>query len=134
MAIGISVAVRNARLQAVLDEIDAGSAGGYIEFYDGTQPVTGGTVTTLLGTVTFATTAGTITGGVLTFDTITDDTSADATGTVTWCRFYDSDANHILDGDCGNTASTALVKFDNPALVAGGTIHIASGILTEGNP
>ena len=134
MSIGLVQAVRNSRLDVILDALDAGSSNGYIEFYAGTQPVTGGTATTLLGTVTLADPAGTIGTGVLTFDTITDDVSADATGTVTWCRFFDSDANIVLDGDCGNVASSALVKFDNPDLIAGGTIHIASGTLTEANP
>ena len=136
MAIKMSVALRNARLQAIVDKIDVGATGGYIEFYDGTQPSSAGGAlsgNTLLGTTVFSVVSGTVATGVLTFDTIADDTSADATGTVSWCRVFDGDAGFIFDGDAGLTASSAFARFDDVNITSGDVIHPVSATITEGN-
>lgn len=136
MAIKMNVALRNARLQAVVDKIDVAVTGGYIEFYDGIQPATAGgalSSNTLLGTTVFDVVSGTVATGVLTFNTISDDVSADATGTVTWCRVLDGDAGFIFDGDAGLTASSAFARFDDVNITAGDVIHPVSATITEGN-
>lgn len=133
MGLGINQTVRESRLQIIIDALDAGASNGYIQFYDGTQPATGGAVTTLLATCDLSDPCGTISNGQLTFNPILDDSSVDATGTITWCRFYDSDGNFIMDADCGNSASSAVVKFNVLNVQAGGVLSITSTVLTEGN-
>lgn len=131
MALGVLLSIRNAWLTAIANAIDAGSAGGKIKFYDGTRPATGGTATTLLGTVTCATTCGTVSNGVLTFASLTEDSSADATGTATWARITDSDDNFVCD--CSVGTSGADINLNSTSITAGGIIRITSGTLTAGN-
>ena len=135
LVIHTSTATRNARLQALMNQLDADTNPGYIEFYTATQPATGGdaiTTQTLLGTVTLSKPSGTITGGVLTFSTITADSSADDAGDIDWCRFYDGAGTWVMDGNCGLSASDALVRFQTVTTQVGGIIQILSGSLTEG--
>lgn len=131
MALGVLLSIRNAWLTAIANAIDAGSAGGKIKFYDGTRPATGGTATTLLGTVTCDTTCGTVSNGVLTFGSLTEDSSADATGTATWARLTDSDDNFVCD--CSVGTSGADINLNSTSITAGGIIRITSGTLTAGN-
>jgi hypothetical protein len=136
MNIKLSTAARNARLTALRDKLDADTDPGYIEFYTATQPATGGaaiTDQTLLGTCTLSKPSGSVSGGVLTFDVVADDISADADGDIAWARFYDGAGTFVMDGDCGNEASSALIKFNTVVAKAGGIIQVVSGTLTEGN-
>ena len=137
MALGYSVAVRNAKADAITTEMDAGTA-AIIEIYDSTgtgRPATGGAVTTqvLLATLTFsaasfaAAAAGTIVGAA-----ITDDTSADATGTATWFRVLTQSAGtHIMDGDVGTSGSD--LNLNTVSIVAGATVSITQFDITVGN-
>ena len=131
MALGVNITIRNSWLTAVANAIDAGSAGGKIKFYDGTRPSTGGTATTLLGTVTCSTVCGTVADGVLTFAAFTEDSSADATGTATWARITDSDDNFVCDCSVGTSGSD--INLNSTAITSGGIIRITSGTLTAGN-
>lgn len=134
--IRLSTTTRNARAAAVRDQLDAGAGPGYIELYTAPMPATGGeaiTTQTKLGTLTLADPSVTIDAGILTFGVIADDVSADASGDIAWGRFFDSVGTFVMDGDAGLTASSALLKFNTLAVVAGGAIEIISGTLTEGN-
>lgn len=134
MALGMATTLRNARLQKIIDAIDAGAAGGKLKIYNGSRPATGGAATTLLGTLTFSTTSAPApSGGVLTFDTITADSSADATGTATWARITDSDDNFVMDLSVGATGSGADIELSTTSIVAGGVISVTSATITEGN-
>ena len=137
MTIGIATTHRNARMQVIVDAVDAGSAAGRLRIYKGTRPGTGGTpgAGDLLADLVLPDPCGTVTNGVLTFGTIADQAGS-ATGSPTWCRFCDSDDNPVLDGDVGAVGSGALVELDGApiAIYAGGTILIgATKQLTEGN-
>lgn len=132
MATGLNETIRNARLNVIRDAIDAGAGAGLLEIYAGTRPATGGTVTTLLGTLTFsATSAPNAASGVLTFNAITEDSSADATGTASWARITDSTGAFVMDVDVG-TSGTEII-LNTVSIVAGGPIRVTSGTLTEGN-
>lgn len=135
MSLSYVTAVRNSRLQAVLDAIDAGSGAGKLRIYSGTRPATGGAETTVLAELALADPAGTIAGGVLTIDADPDleDTSADATGTATWARILDSDDNPVCDLDVSESGGGGDVILDETAIVAGGTVTIATATITEGN-
>lgn len=131
MALGVLLSIRNAWLTTIANAIDAGSAGGKIKFYGGTRPSTGGTATTLIGTVTCATTCGTVSNGVLTFASFIEDSSADATDQATWARITDSDDNFVCD--CSVGTSGADINLNSTSITAGGIIRITGGTLTAGN-
>jgi hypothetical protein len=136
MNIKLATTIRSARITLVRDALDANASPGYFELYTGTQPATGGAAITTqikLGTLTLSKPCGTISNGVLTFDAIADDAAADDSGQIAWARFYDGGGNFVMDGDCGDNSSNALVKFNSLNVLQGGLIEILSGSLTEGN-
>jgi len=128
MALGISTTARN----NMLDELTAAiGSSGLLRIYDGTQPATGGTATTLLAECPLsATAAPSASGGVLTFSTITDDTAL-ATSTATWFRITTSGGAHVIDGTVGTGAQDLV--FDSVSFVSGGTISVSSFTITAGN-
>lgn len=132
MSLGVLVSIRNAWLDAIKTAIDAGAAGGTIDFYDGTRPATGGTATTLLGTVTFAAIcAPAASNGVLTFSEMTEDEAANATGTATWARISDSDGTFVCDCSVGTSGED--INLNSVAITLNGIIRVTSGTLTAGN-
>lgn len=130
MAIGMAVALRNARLDAITT-----FAGGSckLRIYDGTRPATGGSVTNLLAELTCnATFASGASSAVLTLNAITADSAADATGTATWARIVKSDGStHVLD--CSVGTSGADINLNTVALVIGAQVSITSATITEAN-
>lgn len=130
MALGMSTALRNARLDAITTAV---GASGRLRIYDGTRPATGGTATTLLAELTLnATFAPAASGGVLTLNAITADSSADATGTATWGRITTSGGTFVMDCSVG-TSGTEIV-LNTASIVAGANVAVTSAVLTEGNP
>lgn len=132
MTIGIATALRNERLQLIMDKFDAGSSGGEIRLYGGLRPSTAGLPTSLIGTCTMSKPSGTISNGVFTLDTITGDTAADSTGIITWARVVDSDGLFVMDIDAGETGDNAELLFNTTDVVVGGLINITSFSITEG--
>jgi hypothetical protein len=135
MSVGYATAIRNARLQAIADAINAGAGAGKLRIYDGSRPATGGTATTLLAELTFSDPCeASVAGGVLTFDAITADSSADATGTATWARAVDSDDTFVCDMSVTTIGGGGEVQLDNTGISVGGAVGISSAAITEGNP
>ena len=135
MPAAFSDALRSARAQKIIDLINAGIGPGSMLFYTATQPAKGAAITsqTLLGTTPFAEPAGTVSAGVLTFALMTDDSSADADGIAAWVRVLDGDGAFVMDMTVTNNAGAGPVKMPSTQIYAGGIIHVASGVLTEGN-
>jgi len=132
VTVGLVTAVRNSRLNAIRDAIDAGSTGGLLRIYNGSRPATGGTATTLLAELTFTKpSAPNASSGVLTFSAIASDTSADNTGTATWCRIVDSTGAFVADGSVGT--SGADYNLNTTSITAGVQVSCTSATLTEGN-
>lgn len=133
MALGMNVTLRN----NMLDEITSrAGASALLRIYDGTQPATGGTATTLLAQLTCnATFAAAASSGVLTLNSISSDTSANATGTATWFRIVQSDGStHVSDGTVSTVAAgTGDMQLDDTSIVLGGTVAISSATITAGN-
>ena len=131
-----STVVAEAVLVPVRDAIDAGATGGTIKIYKGTMPATpetAATPTDLLGTLTFATTCGTIgtpTPKALTAASITSDTSADATGTASWARIADSNGVAVIDIDCSITGGTGALQLNTTNIVQNGPILITSFVIS----
>jgi len=129
----INTAPRNSACDAIVDLIDAGSAGGTLKIYTGTQPANPGTAvpggSTLLATLTFNTTAfGASSSGVSTAASITDDTNSGA-GTAAWFRIADSNGLAIADGSVG-TSGADLNFSGGVTFVSGGTVSISSLTVT----
>jgi hypothetical protein len=135
MGIAFADTLRSDRAQKIIDAIDAGTGPGTMLFYTAPQPAKGAAITTqtLLGTVTFDEPAGTVTDGELTFNVITDDSSADADGEAAWVRVLDGDDAFVMDMTVTDTVGAGPVKMPSTQVYAGGTIHVASAVLTEGN-
>jgi len=133
MAVSFAPALRDARLQAIINSIDAGPGQGKLNFYTGTRPATGAAITTevLLGTLLLSDPSATIAAGVLTLEPIADDVSADADGTISWARLTDSTDTFVADFNCGTSASD--INCSTLVVAAGDTIRVTSASLNEGN-
>lgn len=131
MTLGFNSTTRNAWLDSITSRAGASAL---LRIYNGTQPATGGTATTLLAELTCnATFAPAASGGVLTLNAITQDSSADATGTATWFRIVQSGGStHVFDGTVGT--SGADLNLNSTSIVAAGTVSISSFTITAPNP
>lgn len=128
-AIGMLIALRTARAQALIDYV---ASGGKIAIFSGTRPATGGAATTELYRGTLAAGFGTVTAGVITMN-VPPDTAASATGTASWFRVFKADGTSIcFDGDCGTSGTTMILN--STTLASGVIVSITSGSITEGNP
>lgn len=126
---GYSATLRNAKMDAVTTIVGASAT---LKFYTATRPATGGTATTLLGTVTCnATFAPSASGGVLTLNSITG-ANAVASGTGVWARLATSGGTFVADFSVG-TSATEIVLVTN-VFTSGQPISITSFTITDGNP
>lgn len=125
MAVTYSTAVKTARMDAVIAQIDAGVAAGYIEI--GTTGMA-----SVLATLTLADPSGTAAAGVLTFDFAPDisDTSADNTGTAAEARIKDSTGTVVISGLTVGTSGTDIV-LDSVSITAGQTVTLTTGTITH---
>ncbi len=124
MAVNYSTAAANARLQAVVDLINAGSAAGKVKIRDSSNVV--------LATLTLADPCGTVATKVLTFDFDPDieDSSADASGTAANAIVTDSDDNVVISGLTVGTSGTDIV-LDSVAITAGQRVILTTGAITH---
>lgn len=125
MAVIYSTAAKNARLQGVIDTIDAGSGPGVLQI--GTTGM--GTV---LASIVLADPCGTVSGGVLTFSGFPrSDTSADADGTAAAARIRDSNGNDVITGlTVGVVGSGADILFESVSFNVGEVITLNSATIT----
>lgn len=132
MALGLTTALRNARMDAITTKIDAGAGPGLLRIYDGTRPATGGSVTTLLAELTFSDPSyGAASSGAITAAAVTSDPSANAAGTATWARIVDSNGLFVLDADVSTAG--ADINLNSTTIAVGLQVEITSSILTDGN-
>jgi hypothetical protein len=124
MAVNYTTAVKNARMTAVRDQIDAGSGPGVLQI--GTTGM--GTV---LVEVTLNDPSGTVTGGVLSLSNFPrSDTSANATGTAAAARIRDSSGTDVITGLTVGL-SAADVILDSVSITAGQTVTINTAAFTH---
>lgn len=132
MAVQLSVAVRNARLDAI--ETTVGTT-AVLKIRTGAQPATCATADsgTVLATITCPSDwANAASSGAKTLLGTWSDTSADATGTAAHWRLYASDGTTChAQGTVGQGSGD--LSLDNTALVAGQTVTITAFTLTDGN-
>ena len=123
MAVTYSTAAKNARLDAVIALIDAGTA-GKLKIRDSGNVV--------LATLTLADPCGTAAAGVLTFDFDPDisDTSADATGTAANAIITDSADTTVISGLTVGTSGTDII-LDSVSITAGQVVTITAATITH---
>lgn len=131
MTAGISVATRNAMLNAITTQ--AGSA-AVLNIYNGTRPATGGSVgaSVVLASLTCAATfAPAAAAGVLTLNAITSGV-ATVTSTATWARLTTSGGTFVMDLDVNTSGSD--VNLNTTSIVSGATVSVSAATITAGNP
>lgn len=124
MTVTYSNATKQARLEAVIAKIDAGSGAGKLKI--GTT----GMASTLV-TLTLADPSGTASSGTLTFD-FDPDISATAanSGTAAAAIITDSDDTTVISGLTVGTSGTDIV-LDSVSITAGQTVTIATAVITH---
>lgn len=131
--IGMSVALRNARLAAIVTEAGANAI---LRILDGTRPATGGAQTNILSEHVCSAVLGTVAAGVLTFNPIGADTNANNTGTATWGRLLKSDGTTVVyDGSAGAdvvTTGTGTSSQDTIAVASAAGIQIGNYVSGTG--
>jgi hypothetical protein len=126
MAVTYATDVKTDRMQAVVDQIDAGAGAGKLEI--GTAGMA-----SVLATLTLADPSGTVSGAVLTldFDPDISDTSADNSGIAAAARVRDSNNNDVITGLTVGTSGTDII-LDSTNITAGQTVTITAGTITHG--
>ena len=125
MAVTYASGLKDTRMTAVRDAIDAGAGAGKLEI--GTAAMA-----TVLATITLGDPSGTISGGVLTLSGFPrSDTSADNTGTAAAARIRTSaDADVVTGLTVGLSGSN--INLDSLSITAGQTVTINSATITHG--
>ena len=132
MALQMSTAVRNARLDAIESTIGTAAV---LKIRTGAQPANCGTADsgTVLATMTLPSDwMNAASGGTKTYIATWQDATADNTGTAAHFRIYASDGTTCgLQGTVGQ--GTGDLSLDNTSIVAGQQVTITQFTLTEGN-
>ena len=94
--------------------------GTLLRVYSGTKPEPGGAETAMLAElpcdVTFS-------AGVLAVNFIAQ-AAANATGVATWCRFFESDGETLVDGTVSAVGEGGDLQLSKTAISLGGIINI----------
>lgn len=131
--ITLAVGIRNTRLAAIANALDAANSGGLVRIYSEPRPMPG---EELIGQVLLAEIhlpkpcALEIIGGMLTFAPV-GETLCARSGTAAWARFADGDGRLVVDMDVGLPGSGAEVELSDLHLLAGGTITVNLAELRE---
>lgn len=125
MAVNYNTNVKNSRLNAVRDAIDAGAGPGTLEICTAAYA-------SVLAVLTLSDpSASNASGGVLTFSAITQDSAADNTGTAAVARIKDSSGTVVIDGLTVGT-SGANINLNTVSIVANDIVQITSASITHG--
>ncbi len=134
MAIQLSVAARNARLDAIETAIGTSAI---MKIRSGAQPATCATADsgTVLATLSLPSDwMGAASSGVKSLAGTWQDTSADAAGTAGHFRIYASDGTTChLQGSVTATGGGGDLEVQNTSFASGQAVSITSFALTDGN-
>jgi hypothetical protein len=124
MAVTYTTAVKNARMTAVRDQIDAGTGPGVLQI--GTTGMA-----SILAEITLNDPSGTISGGVLSLSGFPkSDTSANNTGTAAAARIRDSSGTDVITGLTVGLSAADII-LDSVSITAGQTVTINSAAITH---
>lgn len=118
MTIGLSSALRVARITLLLDAIDAGASGGTISFYTGARPATGAAITTqtLICQCDLDQPCGEVVGASIQFGTITAGAVLSDAAPIAWARVRDGDGVFVMDMSVGLSDADIVVNTLTPGL------------------
>lgn len=129
MPIRVTVAVRNAMAQDIVDAIDAGVGAGIVKILSGAQPVGPHIAISDQSTLSehlLSKPCATIANGIITFAPISDDDFANATGTATWARFFDSAGNAVADASVTLAGGGGDLQMNTVNFVINGPVRFTS--------
>ena len=127
--IGLSTALKNARLESVAAFLQMGTAGATANVYDGARPALGAVPTgVLLVAIPLAVPVGTVGNGVLTITPTADALNA-ATGQASWARILNGDGDLAWDCDVSDASGTGELVLTATTLYIGGFTRIVAGTL-----
>jgi hypothetical protein len=124
MAIVYTNAIKDSRMQVVIDATDAGVAAGTLEIG------TAGMASTLI-TFTLADPSATTAAGVLTLSGLPLNANAAATGTAAEARIRDSDSNDVVTGLTVGTSGTDII-ISSVSITSGQQYSVTSATFTHG--
>lgn len=131
MTIALAESVRNARLQAIANAIDAASTPGKIKLYTGTRPAAGAaTGEALQCTIVLAKPCASVAGAVLTFDAGSEGQRV-AEDAITWARFTDGDDAFIMDATVSLPGGGGDITVSNVNGFIGAFVRLNSGVIGE---
>ena len=126
MTLGIATSVRNSKMAQISTAVDSGMTAGKLRIYDGTRPMTGGTVTTLLVELDMSDPSfGLPLYGAITAENISSGVTI-ATGVASWFRLVNSEGLFVLDGSVGSD-----LILNNNSFTIGVQVDITSMVLTD---
>lgn len=126
--------IKTARLQVILDALDADENPAGITIYSGTRPSPGGAITDqlTLATWTLQQPAGSITTATLTLALASVAVLAANSGTATWGRITDGAGLWVMDGDAGLAEDPGvLFVLDNTSILEGGLVGLIVAKISE---
>jgi len=124
MAVNYSAAVKAARMQAVLDAIDASAPVATLE-------ICSAAFAAVLATIPLSDPSFTRAADVLTMAGVPkSDTSADNTGTAAVARIKDGSGGTIVNNLTVGTTGTDII-LNSTAITAGQTVTITAGTITH---
>lgn len=115
--------VKDSRMTAVRDQIDAGSGAGKLEI--GTAGMA-----TILATFVLEDPSGTVASQALTLSGFPKTDPADDTGAAAAARIRDSDNNDVITGLTVGTSGTDIV-LDSTSITSGQDVTINSAVITH---
>jgi hypothetical protein len=124
MAVTYTNTIKDARLQAVIDAIDAGAGAGYIEI--GTAGMA-----LVLVKIILADPSATKSAGVLTLAGLPKSGTATGTGTAAAARIRDSNDADVVTGLSVGTGSEDIV-LDNASIATDQVVNVTVGTITHG--
>jgi hypothetical protein len=124
MSVSYPTSLKNTRMTAVRDAIDAGASAGKLEI--GTTAMG-----TTLVTIPLADPSGSIASGVLTLSGTPLSANAAATGTAAAARVRDSNNADVVTGLTVGTSGTDII-VDSTSVTSGQQVTITSGTITHG--
>lgn len=134
MAVRLPTGTVNAKADAAVDRLDAGSGAGMIRIYTGSQPASANDAVsgTLLCTFTLADPAfGSAVAGVATLASTPRTATAVAAGTAGWFRAVDSTGSGVFDGSVTATGGGGQIELNTTTLSVGVDVELTSGTYTQ---
>lgn len=124
MSVNYVTAVKNTRMTAVRDAIDAGAGSGKLKIYTAGYAL-------LLVEIALSDPCGTVSNGILTFSGLPKSGVAGNTGVAAIARLTDSTDTLVADGLTVGLSATDII-IDNTNIANGQTVNFNSGIITHG--